>query len=79
MPKRTARVRAKRPATANTTTRRLLDLHAVAEELSCSVDTVDRMLRHGELAFIRMPGGQRRVTPEDLDAAIESWRRVEKA
>ena len=79
MPKRTAGVRAKRPATANTPTRRLLDLHAVAESLSCSVDTVDRMLRHGELAFIRMPGGQRRCTPEDIDDAIRSWRRVEKA
>lgn len=73
------RARVKRPATANKPTRRLLDLHAVAEELSCSVDTVDRMLRRGELAFIRMPGGQRRVTAEDLDATIQSWRRAERA
>jgi excisionase family DNA binding protein len=58
--------------------RRLLDLHAVADELSCSVDTVDRMLRRGEIAFIRMPGGRRRVAREALDAAIENWK-VEKA
>ena len=68
----------KSPA-ANKPTRRLLDLHAVADELSCSVDTVDRMLRRGELRFYRMPGGRRRrVAREDLDAAIQSWR-VEKA
>ena len=59
--------------------RRLLDLRTVGESLSCSVDTVDRMLRHGQLAYVRLPGGRRRVTPEDLDAAIQSWRRVEKA
>ena len=70
MPKRTAGVRAKRPATANTATRRLLDLHAVAEALSCSPDTVDRYMRNGAIAYIQMPGGQRRVTPDDLDEAI---------
>jgi excisionase family DNA binding protein len=68
-------VRVKRPATANKPSRRLLDLHAVAEELSCSFDTVDPMLRRGELAFIRIPpGGRRRVAREDLDAAIERWK-----
>jgi excisionase family DNA binding protein len=77
MPNRTAGVRARRPATANRPPRRLLDLHGVAEELSCSVDTVDRYLRSGSLAFIKLSGGQRRVTPEDLDAAIARWRRVE--
>ena len=63
---------------ANKPTRRLLDLHAVAGELSCSRDTVDRMLRAGRLAFVKLPGGHRRVCPEDLEAAIETWK-VEKA
>ena len=68
----------KRSAANKPARRRLLDLDSVAEELSCSRDTVDRMLRRGDLAFIKMPGGRRRVTPEDLDAAIQTWR-VEKA
>jgi excisionase family DNA binding protein len=55
-------------------TRRLLDLHAVAEELSCSFDTVDRMLRSGACTFVRLPSGRRRVAREDLDAAIERWK-----
>jgi excisionase family DNA binding protein len=57
--------------------RRLLDLHAVAEELSCSFDSVDRLLRGGKLPFVRLPSGRRRVTREDLDAAIERWRVAE--
>ena len=68
----------KRSAANKPARRRLLDLHAVADELSCSRDTVDRMLRAGQLRFVRLPGGKRRVAAEDLDAAIESWR-VEKA
>jgi excisionase family DNA binding protein len=52
----------------------LLDLHDVARELKCSIDTVDRLLRGGKLVFIRLPGGQRRVAADDLDAAIEKWR-----
>lgn len=63
---------------ANKPTRRLLDLHDVAAELSVSFDSVDRMLRRGELAFVRLPTGRRRVAREDLDAAIERWK-VEKA
>ena len=54
--------------------RRLHDLHDVAEVLQVSRDTVDRMLRAGKLPFIRLPGGRRRVVPEDLEAAIESWK-----
>ena len=53
---------------------RLLDLHAVAEEFGCSFDTVDRLLRHGELSFARLPSGRRRVERDDLDAAIEHWK-----
>ena len=53
---------------------RLLDLHAVAEELGCSFDTVDRFIRAGRLPFIRLPSGRRRVAREDLDAAIETWK-----
>lgn len=69
----------KNPAANKPTPRRLLDLHEVADELSCSVDTVDRMLRRGDLPFISLPGGRRRrVAREDLDAAIERWK-VEKA
>jgi excisionase family DNA binding protein len=54
--------------------RRLLDLHTVADELSCSFDSVDRLLRSGKLPFVRLPSGRRRVVREDLDAAIERWR-----
>jgi excisionase family DNA binding protein len=53
---------------------RLLNLHAVASELDCSLDTVDRYLRAGKLAFIRLPSGRRRVAREDLDRAIDEWR-----
>jgi excisionase family DNA binding protein len=53
--------------------RRLLDLHAVADELGCSFYTVDRLLRNGRLSFVRMPSGRRRVRREDLDAAIQQW------
>ena len=53
---------------------RLLDLHAVAEDLGCSFDSVDRLLRRGELSFIRLPSGRRRVERADLDAAIARWK-----
>lgn len=54
--------------------RRLLDLHDVAEVLHVSVDTVDRLVRAGRLPFVRLPSGRRRVVPEDLERAIESWK-----
>ncbi len=63
------RSRANQPAR-----RRLHDLHDVADVLHVSRDTVDRMLRAGKLPFIRLPGGRRRVVPEDLEAAIETWK-----
>ena len=53
---------------------RLLDLHAVAEELGCSFDSVDRYIRAGKLPFVRLPSGRRRVAREDLDAAIATWK-----
>ncbi len=53
---------------------RLLDLHAVAEELACSFDSVDRYIRAGKLPFVRLPSGRRRVAREDLDRAIETWK-----
>ena len=53
---------------------RLLDLHAVAEELGCSFDTVDRFIRAGSLPVVRLPSGRRRVAREDLDAAIAAWK-----
>jgi excisionase family DNA binding protein len=53
---------------------RLLDLRAVADELACSVDTVDRFIRAGFLPVVRLPSGRRRVAREDLDRAIEEWK-----
>jgi excisionase family DNA binding protein len=53
---------------------RLLNLHAVASELDCSFDTIDRYLRNGKLKFVRLPSGRRRVAREDLDRAIEEWK-----
>ncbi len=64
----------KRSPAQKPTRRRLLDLHEVGEVLHLSADSVDRMLRAGTLKFIRLPGGRRRVVPEDLEAAIESWK-----
>jgi excisionase family DNA binding protein len=54
--------------------RRLLDLHTVANELGCSVDTVDRYIRAGKLPVVRLPSGRRRVDREDLNRAIEEWK-----
>jgi excisionase family DNA binding protein len=53
---------------------RLLNLHAVASELDCSLDTIDRYIRKGQLPVIRLPSGRRRVAREDLDRAIEDWK-----
>jgi excisionase family DNA binding protein len=53
---------------------RLLDLHAVAEELGCSYDTVDRFIRAGKLSVVRLPSGRRRIDREDLDRAIADWK-----
>jgi excisionase family DNA binding protein len=50
---------------------KLLNLHSVAAELGCSVDTVDRFIRAGKLPVVRMPSGRRRIAREDLDRAIE--------
>lgn len=53
---------------------RLLDLHAVAEELGVSFDSIDRILRAGSLPFVRLPTakghGPRRVDRADLDRFI---------
>lgn len=53
---------------------RLLKLHAVAEELSVSLDTVGRYIRAGQLQVCRLPSGRPRVAREDLDRAIAGWR-----
>jgi len=53
---------------------RLLKLHAVASELSISLDTVDRYIKKGQLPVVRLPSGRRRVAREDLDRAVEHWR-----
>jgi len=68
----------KSPAGNKPTRRCLLDLHDVADELSLSRDTIDRMLKRGAMPFIRLPGGRRRVLRSDLEALIVSWK-VEKA
>ncbi len=53
---------------------RLLKLHAVASELSISLDTVDRYIKKGQLPVVRLPSGRRRVAREDLERAVEHWR-----
>ncbi len=53
---------------------RLLKLHAVAAELSISLDTLDRLIRRRQIPVVRMPGGRRRIAREDLDATIARWR-----
>ena len=53
---------------------KLLNLHSVAAELGCSVDTVDRFIRAGKLPVVRMPSGRRRIAREDLNRAIEDWK-----
>ena len=63
-----------RPHNAALPKRRLLDLRSVAEELSCSTDTVDRYIRAGKLKVTRLPSGRRRVAREDLEAAIQDWK-----
>jgi len=57
-----------------TTAKRLLNLHSVAAELDCSIDTIDRFIRAGKIPFIRLPSGRRRVSRDDLDRAIENWK-----
>jgi excisionase family DNA binding protein len=61
-----------------TTTRRMVDVHGLAEILGIGHDSADKLLRDGKLRFIRLPGGRRRVLLSDIEAAIESWK-VEKA
>jgi excisionase family DNA binding protein len=53
---------------------RLLRLPVVAAELGCSLDTLDRLIRRGQMPVVRMPSGRRRIAREDLDRVIESWR-----
>ncbi len=53
---------------------RLLRLPAVAAELGCSLDTIDRYIRSGKIPVVRLPSGRRRIAREDLDAVIASWR-----
>ena len=52
---------------------RLLDRSRAAEYLSISVDTLDRLTRHGRLRRLRLPGTEcRRYDIRDLDRYIES-------
>jgi len=52
---------------------RLLDRSRAAEYLSISVDTLDRLTRHGRLPRLRLPGTEcRRYDIRDLDRYIES-------
>lgn len=53
---------------------RLLRLPAVAAELGCSLDTLDRLIRRRQIPVLRMPSGRRRIAREDLDATIARWR-----
>ncbi len=53
---------------------RLLRLPAVAAELGCSLDTLDRLIRRGQIPVVRYPSGRRRIAREDLDATIARWR-----
>ena len=45
----------------------------VADELGLSARTVLRWVDRGELAAIRLPGGQLRVARRELDQALERW------
>jgi len=60
--------------TTQTPSPRLLRLPAVAAELGCSLDTLDRLIRRGQMPVVRYPSGRRRIAREDLDRVIESWR-----
>ena len=60
--------------TTQTPSPRLLRLPAVAAELGCSLDTLDRLIRRGQIPVVRMPSGRRRIAREDLDLTIASWR-----
>lgn len=53
---------------------KLLNLHSVAAELGCSVDTVDRFIRAGKLPVVRLPSGRRRIDRTDLDRTIADWK-----
>lgn len=53
---------------------RLLKLHAVASELSISLDTVTRYIKKGQIPVTRLPSGRPRVDRQDLDRVIEGWK-----
>jgi predicted site-specific integrase-resolvase len=53
---------------------RLVTLHAVADELGVSIDTVGRYVRAGALPVVRLPSGRPRVDRHDLDRLIETWK-----
>jgi excisionase family DNA binding protein len=54
--------------------RRLLSIRSVADELAVSTDTLDRVVRRGDIPIVRLPSGRRRVAREDLDRVIEDWK-----
>jgi excisionase family DNA binding protein len=53
---------------------RLLELHEVAYELKCSVETVRRLIREGQLTAIRLRARCWRVDPIDLQAFKDALR-----
>ena len=62
-------------ATNSTTpARRLLRKRDVAAFLNESLDSTDRRIKRGEIPVIKMPRGGVRIDPDDLDAAIASWK-----
>lgn len=47
-------------------TRRLLTLQEVADELAVSYWTVRRWAHEGKMPYVRLPGGFMRIRPQDL-------------
>ncbi len=61
-------------ATTDRTPRLALTVSQAADELGVSIATVRRWSNAGHLQGYRTPGGQRRYTPEQLDAFVNSLR-----
>ncbi len=61
-------------ATTDSGPRLALTVSQAAAELGVSIATVRRWSNAGHLQGYRTPGGQRRFTPEQLEAFMESLR-----
>lgn len=56
---------------------RLLSVQQVSTEIGIPLDSLDKLISRGHLPVVELPGIRRRfVDRSDLEACLESWKRV---